>query len=73
MDMRSRFRCKAMTKNGTVQAHCHAYDYYRNEALDTVGYFDVLKPFTTNSEGIMTGGAARNSTVTRTILMNSGL
>ena len=33
-----------ITKSGSNQFHGRAYDYLRNDALDTVGYFNVPKP-----------------------------
>jgi hypothetical protein len=33
-----------ITKSGTNQFHGRAYEYLRNDALDTVGYFNVPKP-----------------------------
>jgi hypothetical protein len=33
-----------ITKSGSNQFHGRAYDYFKNNALETVGYFDVPKP-----------------------------
>ena len=46
-----------ITKNGTNRFHGRTYDYYRSDALETVGYFNVPKPsLTYNQFGGNIGG-----------------